>query len=157
MMTAWKSIPMLDLLDDVMNGVTGTALGSTAPQQSYSPAIDVRASEDEIVFACDVPGVKREELEITIQRDVLTLAGRRRYQGSERDRVWLGRSYGAFTRSFTLPEGVDTDRLSADLSDGVLTIRVPRQPRAKARRVPIGAGAPERRLEEHPEPSTPAG
>jgi HSP20 family protein len=141
MMTAWKAIPMLDLLDDVMNGVTGTAFGSAATQQSYTPAIDVRASEDEVVFVCDVPGLKREELEITFHGDVLTLEGHRRYQGNEKDRVWLGRSYGSFKRSFTLPEGVDADRLTADLEDGVLTIRVPRQPRAKPRKITIGGGS----------------
>ncbi len=141
MMTAWTAIPMLDrLFDDVMNDVTGTALGTASTKNTYAPAIDVRATENEIVFVCDVPGVKREDLEITIQHDVLTLKGQRKYEGTSGDRVWLGRSYGAFTRSFTLPDGVDPEHLSADLADGVLTIKVPKQPKATPRRIEIGSG-----------------
>jgi HSP20 family protein len=141
MMTAWTAIPMLDrLLDDVMNDVTGTALGTAATKNGYTPAIDVRASEEEIVFVCDVPGVKKEDLEITILRDVLTLKGQRRYEGNDKDRVWLGRSYGNFTRSFTLPDAVDPERMSADLTDGVLTVKVPKLPKVTPRRIEIGSG-----------------
>jgi HSP20 family protein len=138
MLTAWNAFPMLDLLfDDVMQDVSGTAHGTAT---TYSPAIDVRANDDEIVFVCDVPGLKREDLEVTVEGGVLTIKGQRRYEGKGNDRVWLGRSYGAFTRSFTLPDLVDADRMTADLSDGVLTIAVPKQPKAKPRRIEIGGG-----------------
>jgi HSP20 family protein len=141
MMTAWTAIPMLDrLLDDVSNGVTGTAFGTATTQKSYVPAIDVRANDEAIVFVCDVPGLKQEDIELTIQRDVLTLKGQRRYEGNDKDRVWLGRSYGSFTRSFTLPEGADAQRMTADLADGVLTIKVPKEPKVVPRRIAIGSG-----------------
>lgn len=141
MMSTW-GFPMLDrLIDDVMNDVSGTAFGRTGTQSNYSPAIDVRANDREIVFACDVPGLKDEDLEVTLESDVLTIKGQRRYQGGEKDRVWLGRSYGAFARSFTLPDGVDPEKMSAELADGVLTIRIPKHPKAMPRRIPIGGGA----------------
>ena len=144
MMTAWTALPMLDrLLDDVMNGVTGTTHGNAAARNGYSPAIDVRANDEEIVFVCDVPGLKQEDLNVTIHRNVLTLEGQRRYGGNEKDRVWLGRSYGAFRRSFTLPEDADPERMTAALADGVLTITVTKQPKAQPRRIPIaGSEAP---------------
>jgi HSP20 family protein len=147
MLSTW-GFPMLDrLIDDVMNDVSGTAFGKNGSQSIYAPAIDVRANDEEIVFACDVPGLKQEDLEVTLEADVLTIKGQRRYQGGEEDRVWLGRSYGAFERSFTLPEGVDPERMTADLSDGVLTIHIPKHPKAKPRRIQIGGEA--KQLEGH--------
>jgi HSP20 family protein len=152
MLTAWSALPMLDrLFDDVMNDVSGTALGTGEAKRAYAPAIDVRANDDEIVFVCDVPGLKHEDLEVSVSGGALTIKGQRRYEGSDKDRVWLGRSYGAFARSFTLPELVDADRMTADLADGVLTIRVPKQPKAKPRRIAIGGPGGHRQLGESKE------
>lgn len=138
MSAAWSSFPMLDrLFDDVMTGVAGTAFGAAPPVRSFTPALDVRANDEEIVFTADVPGVKEEDLEITLDDGVLTIKGQRRYQGNGKDKVWLGRSYGSFSRSFTLPDTVDPEHLTADLADGVLTVRVGQQPKAKPRKITI--------------------
>lgn len=132
------SFPMLDrLFDDVMTGVAGTAFGASPPVRAFSPAFDVRANDEEIVVTADVPGIKQDDLEITLDDGVLTVKGERRYEGNGKDKVWLGRSYGSFSRSFTLPDTVDPDRLTADLADGVLTIRIAQQPKAKPRRITI--------------------
>lgn len=146
---AWNALPMLDrLLDDVMTGVGGTAFGAPTATRSFSPAIDVRANEDEIVLVADVPGIKQEDLEITLDQGVLTIKGQRRYEGNGKEKVWLGRSYGAFERSFTLPDTVDPDRLSADLADGVLTVRVAQMPKAKPKRITISPRTATPQLEE---------
>ena len=142
MLNAWNALDRLfddRLFDDAMNRSGGTALG-TASQLAFVPAFDVRANDDEVVLVCDVPGIKQDDLEITVDKGTLTLKGQRRYEGSEKDQVWLGRSYGAFTRAFTLPDLADTEKMTADLADGVLTIRVPKQPQAKPRRIAIGGG-----------------
>ena len=65
----------------------------------------------------------------------------------DNERVWLGRRYGAFQRTFTLPEHVDGDKLSATLAEGVLSIRVPTRPEAKPRKIPIGDGSTKRLTE----------
>lgn len=138
MSTAWSAFPMFDrLFDDVMNGVSGATLGTATTRRTYSPAIDVRANADEISIHCDVPGLKHEDLDVSIEAGTLTIRGHRRYEGSESDRVWLGRSYGAFSRSFTLPDHVDAEKMTAELADGVLTIRVPKLAQAKPRRVQV--------------------
>ncbi len=142
MLSTWGAFSTLDrLLDDVMRDVTGTAFGA-GQRAVFSPECDVRASASEIVFALDVPGMRREDLEITLESGVLSVKGQRKYVGDPGDKVWLGRSYGAFTKSFTLPELVDADRLYAELADGVLTIRLPRHEKAKPRRIEIGGGSP---------------
>ena len=155
MFTAWNALrsfhPLDRLLDDVMNDVTGTALGTANSHTAFTPAIDVRANDDEVVFVCDVPGLKHDDLEITLEEGVLSIKGQRRYEGNDKDRVWLGRSYGAFARSFTLPEYVDADRMTADLADGVLTIRVPKEPKAKPRKIQIGGSASPQLNENNPE------
>jgi HSP20 family protein len=129
---------MLDRLwSDVMNDVAGTAFGA-ANGNVFEPAIDVRANDDAIVFVCDVPGLSREDLEITLDGGVLSIQGQRRFQANEKDRVVRGRRYGAFVKRFTLPDHLDEERLTADLADGVLTITIPKQPRVKPRRIDIG-------------------
>jgi HSP20 family protein len=139
---AWNAFPMLDrLLDDVMTGAAGTAFGTsstTPPARNFTPAVDVRANGEEIIIVADVPGLKEEDLDVTIDDGVLTLKGQRRYEGSGgKEKVWLGRSYGAFERSFTLPDTVDPDRLNAELADGVLTVRVALTPKIKPRKISI--------------------
>lgn len=149
MSNAWNAFPMLDrIFDDVMNGVAGTALGTAPTHTAFSPAIDVRSNADEIVFVCDVPGLKHDDIEVTLESGTLAIKGQRRYDGSDGDQVWLGRAYGAFERSFTLPDVVDGEKLTADLADGVLTIRVPKKPQAKPRRIPIGGGSARKQLGE---------
>jgi HSP20 family protein len=125
------------MLDDVMGSTLGTATNS----RTFQPTIDVRASDDAVVFVCDVPGVRREDLEITLENRVLTIRGSRKLDVSDKEQVMLGRSYGSFVRSYTLPDSVDDGNLAADLADGVLTITIPKLARAKPRRIQIGGGA----------------
>ncbi|MEZ4264438.1 MAG: Hsp20/alpha crystallin family protein [Polyangiaceae bacterium] len=152
MLTAWTALPMLDrLFDDVMSGVARPSFGGVGPRLTYSPAIDVRANADEIVLVCDVPGLKREDLQVTLEAGTLTIKGQRRYDGGDKDQVWLSRSYGAFEKSFALPDHIEAENVSADLADGVLTVRVPKKPQAKPRRIEIGAGAGHKQLGERKE------
>jgi HSP20 family protein len=145
MLNAWTTVSTLDrMLDDVM----GSAFGTATNYRNFEPAIDVHASEDEVLFVCDVPGVKQADLEITLENHVLTIKGTRKFDGSERQQVMLGRPYGAFSRAFTLPDALDEDNLSANLSDGVLTIRIPKHAKAKPRRIQIGGGSEQKQLKE---------
>lgn len=147
MLTAWDAVSTLDrMFDDVMGSAFGTATNS----RTFEPAIDVRASESEVVFMCDVPGVKQEDLEVTLENNVLTIKGMRKFESDDDDqRVMLGRAYGAFSRAFTLPDTLDEENLSANLADGVLTVRIPKHPRAKPRKIQIGSGT--KQLEEKPD------
>jgi HSP20 family protein len=121
-------------VDDVMNGSFGTATSA----KSFVPQVDVRSSDDRVLFSFDVPGVKKENIEITLERGVLTVKGSRQFEaGTAKEQLLLGRSYGTFTRSFQLPDHLDEEKLAANLSDGVLTVEIPRLQKAKPRRIEI--------------------
>jgi HSP20 family protein len=138
MLTTWDAVSTLDrMLDDVMGSTLGTATNS----RTFQAAIDVRANDDAVVFVCDVPGVRRDDLEITLENRVLTIRGTRKPDVAQNEQVMLGRAYGSFSRSYTLPDSVDDSKLAADLADGVLTIRIPKLAKAKPRRIQIGGGA----------------
>lgn len=145
MLTGWDAVSTLDrMLDDVMGSAFGTAMNL----QAFEPFIDVRANENEVAFVCDVPGMKQEDLEVTVENRVLTLKGTRRFESKEDEQVMLGRAYGAFKRSFTLPDYVDDSNLDARLADGVLTIRIPKHAKAKPRKIQIGTGSGSKQLQE---------
>jgi HSP20 family protein len=146
MLTTWDAVSTLDrMFDDVM----GSAFGAATNPRTFDPAIDVRASETEVAFVCDVPGIKQEDLEITLQNHVLTIKGTRKFESKDHEQVVLGRAYGSFTRAFTLADSLDEEKLSARLADGVLTVRIPRHPKAKPRKIEIGIGSDSKQLTEH--------
>ncbi len=135
MRVTWNTVsPLERVFDDVMGSTLGTAMSP----RTFQPSVDVRANEREVLFLCDVPGLKKQDLEITVVNHVLTIKGTRKFESKEGEQVMLGRAYGSFSRAFRLPDSVDEDRLDADLADGVLTIRAPRHPKAMPKRIAIG-------------------
>ena len=140
MLTAWDPVRLLDrMVEDAMNGSFGAATNA----KSFVPQVDVRSNDDRVLFFFDVPGVKKEDIEITLERGVLTVKGARQFEaGAAKEQLLLGRAYGTFTRSFSLPDHLDDEKLDAKLVDGVLTIEIPRLQKAKPRRIEIkGNGA----------------
>jgi HSP20 family protein len=132
------------MFDDVI----GSMLGTATSKRTFEPDVDVHATENEVVFTCDVPGVKKEDLEITLENHVLTIRGSRKFDSKEEDQVILGRAYGSFNRVFTLPDYLDDSNLAAQLTDGVLTLRIPRHAKAKPRKIQIGGSDASNRLHE---------
>ncbi len=145
MLTKWDAVSTLDrMFDDVMGSMLGTATST----RTFDPSIDVHASDDEVVFVCDVPGIGQDDLEVTLENHVLTIAGKRKFEGNGNEQVILGRAYGSFQRSYTLPEYVDDESLTASLADGVLTIRIPKQARAKPKKIQIANARDAKQLKE---------
>lgn len=141
----WEAVSKMDrMFDDVM----GSTLGTSTNPRSFVPDIDVRTNDTEVLVICDVPGLKREDLDVILENHVLTIKGTRKFEGRENEQVMLGRRYGAFARRFTLPDSLDEENLSAKLVDGVLTISVPRHPKAKPIKIQIGQGVETKQLKE---------
>lgn len=111
------------------------------PEATFHPTFEVFESKDAYVFKADLPGIKQEDLDISLTEKRLAISGKR--EAEERaagDKYYAyERSYGAFTRTFTLPDGVDAEHVAADLKDGVLTLVVPKKPEVQPKRISIKA------------------
>ena len=115
--------------------------GATA---TWVPAVDIYEFEDRFELAVDLPGVNPDEVEITLDRGVLTLSGERKSEKAaskeQRDiRVRLERGQGKFHRRFILPESVDTERIAARGRNGVLEISIQKQAKAQPKRIKVAA------------------
>lgn len=108
----------------------------------WTPAFEVKETREAFVFKADVPGLKEEHLNISITGNRLTVAGKREEEKREEtDRLFTyERNYGSFTRTFTLPEGVDTEHVAAELRDGVLTLNLPKLPEVQPKKIELKVG-----------------
>ncbi len=109
----------------------------------FVPRFDVKETKDAYVIQADLPGVKDEELEVSLSGNLLTVSGRREEEHRDEGESYytMERSYGSFVRSFTMPNGVDGEGVSADLKQGVLTVHFPKRPEAQPKRISIGEGS----------------
>jgi HSP20 family protein len=109
---------------------------------AYSPAFDVKESKESFIFTADVAGVKEQDLEVTATGNRLTISGKRETEKEEKDDTYYAceRTYGTFSRSFTLPEQADTAHIKAELKQGELTVVVPKSAAAVAKRIPVASG-----------------
>lgn len=124
-----------------MSQVAGTGTpGSGNGTSTWLPAVDVWETDSELVLSFDLPGVEEDRVSVELEDNVLTVSGEReRAERAESDRFYrFERRFGQFTRSVTLPQGVNEDAIKADYKAGVLEVRVPKPEEQKPRRIPIG-------------------
>lgn len=117
--------------------------------EGWMPAIDVSESDDQVVIRAETPGVMARDLEVTISGTTLTISGKKeeREETEQEDFFRSERRFGAFRRTIELPETVDADRVNAECENGVVTIRVAKQPGQRSRRVEVKSTAtPTRRV-----------
>ena len=130
------------------SAVTGMPFGSNG-QSQYVPAMDIEETSDKIRLTLEVPGVSPEDLEITVENNLLTVSGEKRFRresGKDREGSHLiERRYGRFERSVMLPETVDADSIAAHFENGVLTVELPKSARSRRRTIGIGLGADQHR------------
>jgi HSP20 family protein len=129
------------LFDTLFESTNGN--GSRA--QRWVPAMDLVEAEDHFLLKADLPGLAEDEVAIEVQDNVLTFSGERKLEQERKERGWyrLERSFGRFSRSLTLPEGVNADAIDASFDKGVLEIRIPKPEERKPRRISIGANGAE--------------
>jgi HSP20 family protein len=98
------------------------------PTVDFIPAVNTREADDAYYIEVDLPGVKKEDISINVDDNVLTISGERKIEEERKDEEFyrVESVYGKFERSFTLPEDVDADKIEAEVKDGVLTIRIPK-------------------------------
>lgn len=111
---------------------------SQAPT-GFAPSFEVKETKDAYLFKADIPGVKESDIDVTVTGNRLTLSGKREAEKQEHTDTYFTceRSYGEFTRAFTLPEGVDMNSVHAELNQGVLTVSIQKTPEAQPKKIAV--------------------
>ena len=142
----WQPMNDLVSLRDAMDrlfedSVIGPRWGWVAPTRAANLAINMYETKDEVVVKAALPGVKPEEVEVTITGNTLTISGESKEENEvkEKDYVRKERQFSSFTRSVTLPDGLKADQADASFENGVLTLKVPKTEEAKPKTIQVKA------------------
>lgn len=149
--TLWRGDTLPALWDEVttarreMDRLFDRVWGSTGTSNAlWAPPVDVRELDDEIQVHVELPGIRPDDVSVTVENGMLTISGEKRQElqeGKEGGSYHLiERRYGRFERSFTLPRTVNGDQARANFEHGVLTVHLPKAPEAKPRRVKVEIG-----------------
>ncbi|HET6579541.1 MAG TPA: Hsp20/alpha crystallin family protein [Gemmatimonadales bacterium] len=127
------------VLDEAFNAWPFQSQESGTLTSSWLPACDVFEDKDAVKIVAEVPGVRPEDVKISLENNLLTIRGEKKQQAEEKnERVHrYERSYGTFERTFSLPSTVDPDRIAANYEHGILTVSIPKAERARPREIPV--------------------
>jgi HSP20 family protein len=143
----WDPVRELDSLQGDMNRLFDRFFEGRAPNDSrrWIPPMDLLETEDHLLLRGDLPGLTEDDVDIEIKDNVLTVSGERKTDNEEKSEGYyrVERAFGSFSRSLTLPHGVDADKVEANFEKGVLEVRIPKPAEAKPTRVQIGKGTVE--------------
>jgi len=133
MLVRWDPFEEMNRLHDHFFSGRGLA------KQVFQVAVDIREEDDAFFVDAEVPGLSAEDVKVDVEKNVLTLSGERKVEKEESEGSYrrVERQYGSFTRSFTLPETVDTENISADLKEGVLALRLPKKEAPTPRKISV--------------------
>lgn len=154
-MTLIKYDPIREIrnLQEEMNRLFASAFSRTFDDElmsgAWTPSVDIYENKDQVVLEAELPGMKPEDVNISIENNVLTIQGERKFEKKEEKDNYhrIERRYGSFTRSFTLPPTIDPERITAEFDNGVLRLTMVKREEAKPRRIEIKAtssGSPEK-------------
>ncbi len=152
----WEPTRELQSIQQEMNRLFGTFFDSPTAAASaggalrrWIPAMDLVEDDGYFVLRADVPGVSEDEVKVELEDDVLTISGERRSESEDRKEGYhrIERASGSFSRSLTLPEGIDPESIQASFDKGVLKVRIPKPEERKPRRVAINVGGRDRVIE----------
>jgi HSP20 family protein len=153
----WDPFQDLLAIQDEMNQLFGRAVGQggqargqgQVAERMWAPALDISERKDAYVVTVEVPGIKADDLDITLEDGLLTIKGERRFtqESTEQQFHRVERRYGSFRRSITLPAQVQADRIEASFEDGVLQVVVPKAEEAKPKKISVRAGGGREQVE----------
>jgi HSP20 family protein len=163
----WEPVRELHTMQNEMNRLFSTFFdspsagnGGQAAMRRWIPAMDVVEADDHFVLRADLPGLSENDVNIELEDNVLTISGERKAEHEQRDEGYyrVERASGSFSRSLTLPEGIDAEGIRASFDSGVLEVRIPKPEQHKPRKVQISLGGSAKTIEgtENTEPA-PAG
>ena len=148
--TRYDPFRELRMLQDEVNRLFSSNLSRSFDDEglmrgAWTPSVDIYENKDQIVLEAELPGMNREDFELTIENNVLTLRGERRFEKQDDTDNYhrVERAYGSFTRSFTLPQTVSAENATADYKNGVLRVVLQKREEVKARRIEVGGESAE--------------
>lgn len=141
----WEPARELSTLQNRMNRFFGEAFGppmyqvSPPATEGVSPAVDIFETDHEIVLDVDLPGVARDQVHVEVNDGILQLRGERKFEKEVKEEHYhrVECAYGTFQRSFTLPDSVDPEKVSAELKNGVLQVRLGKREQAKPKQIQV--------------------
>ena len=145
-MTRWDPMRELDELQSRLSTLFGRAplrkngdKDEAMTVAEWAPLVDIVEDENEYLIKAELPEVRKEDLKVTVQDNVLTLTGDRSFEKEEKGKKYhrIERAYGSFARSFSLPEQADAQKVSAEFKEGVLHIRLPKSEKAKPKSIQV--------------------
>ena len=142
----WNPLKELEEMEKRLSTIFGRAPVTTGGEKKeaiavaeWSPLVDITEDEKEYLVKAELPEMKKDEIKINVQNDVLSISGERKYEKEEKDKKYhrVERAYGSFMRSFTLPEDADGSKVNAEYKDGVLKIHLPKSEKAKPKTIEV--------------------
>jgi HSP20 family protein len=145
-LTRWDPFRELTSLQNRMSRLFEEQYGDRSEEAltagAFVPPVDIYEDEHSIQLKLEVPGIDQKDLDVKVENNILTVSGERKFEKEEKEENFrrVERRYGSFTRSFTLPNTVNADDVSADYNDGVLKIRLGKRAEAKPKQIKVNIG-----------------
>jgi HSP20 family protein len=142
--TRWDPFREVVALQNRMNSLFGNMAENEGPltTANFIPAVDVYEDEKKVVLKLEVPGIEEKDLDVSVENNVLTVKGERKFEKEEKEENFhrIERRYGSFYRAFTLPTTVDTDHIDAKYEAGVLKLELKKKPEAQPKQIKVNVG-----------------
>ncbi len=151
-LTRWEPFREFTTLQDRMNRLFRDSFGDTREEalstSTFAPPVDVYEDEHNITLKIEVPGIDEKDIDVRIENNTLIVHGERKFEKEEKEENFrrVERQYGSFTRSFSLPNTVDTDHVQAQYDKGILKVQLAKKTEAKPKQIKVNVGS-ERVLE----------
>ena len=122
---------------------SGAGQDESLTTSSFAPAVDVYEDEHQVTLKIEVPGIDEKDIDVQVENNTLTVHGERKIEKEEKEENYrrVERQYGSFTRTFTLPQTVDTEKVAATYDKGVLKIALPKKAEAKPKQIKVTVGS----------------
>ncbi|MHB8756378.1 MAG: Hsp20/alpha crystallin family protein [Candidatus Acidiferrales bacterium] len=140
--TRWEPFRNVSSLQEQVNRLFESTFphkGDESTLTAWAPAVDVYETEDELVIKADLPEISEKDLDVRVENNMMTIRGERKFEQQVKEDSYLRmeRAYGSFSRSFSLPNTVNTEAINADYKNGVLTVTLPKRAESKPKQVKI--------------------
>src|SRR5260370_41719707 len=146
-LTRWEPLREFSTLQDRMSRLFRETQGNSQEEpltsSSFAPAVDVYEDEHNVTLKIEVPGIDEKDIDVRVEGNTLTVHGERKIEKEEKEENYrrVERQYGSFTRNFTLPTTVDSEKVSATYDKGVLKIALPKKAEAKPKQIKVNVGS----------------